>query len=170
MFEISGHLLYLVIMSKCIDRMAMTKSIDSDQTAPDSLADLSDCLVSGADQRGFLRGVQFNYITVLILCIFGQIGLSKQCRPRYDAAECHIWLGSKLFATHPAILHIFTGSKMDLLRRSVRKSVPNLSKISYENGILNKVGWIPLPLNLPVRIDTVIRENTFSQIELVKTD
>ena len=32
--------------------------------------------------------------------MFGQTGLSKQCRPRSDAAECGIWSGSILFATH----------------------------------------------------------------------
>ena len=38
--------------------------------------------------------------------VFRQTGLSKQCRPRWDAAECGIWSGSALFATHPTCRHI----------------------------------------------------------------
>ena len=34
------------------------------------------------------------------------IGLSKQCRSRWDAAECGISSGSILFATHPAIFRL----------------------------------------------------------------
>ena len=70
-----------------------------------------------------------------LLYVVGQTGLRKQCRPRSDAAERGVWSGSTLFATQPAILHTFTGSKMDFLKRSIRKSVPNLSKskIPHEN-------------------------------------
>ena len=35
--------------------------------------------------------------------IFGQTGLSKQFRPRWDATECGVSSVSTLFATHPAI-------------------------------------------------------------------
>ena len=35
--------------------------------------------------------------------VFGQTGLSKQFRPRWDAAERGVSSGSTLFATHPAI-------------------------------------------------------------------
>ena len=35
--------------------------------------------------------------------VFGQTGLSKQFRPRWDAAEFGVSSGSTLFATHPAI-------------------------------------------------------------------
>ena len=35
--------------------------------------------------------------------IFGQTGLSKQYRPRWDATERGVSSGSTLFATHPAI-------------------------------------------------------------------
>ena len=52
--------------------------------------------------------------------VFGQTGLSKQCRLRSDAAECGIWSGSTLFATDTAILHIFVSSKMDLLKKIIR--------------------------------------------------
>ena len=38
-----------------------------------------------------------------LLYVFGQTGLSTQCRHRWDAAECGISSGSTLFATHPAI-------------------------------------------------------------------
>ena len=38
--------------------------------------------------------------TILTLSIWIN-GLSKQCRPRSDAADCSIWSGSTLFATHP---------------------------------------------------------------------
>ena len=79
-----------------------------------------------------------------LLYVFGQTVLSKQCRPRSDAAERGVWSGSTLFATHPAILHTFTGSKMDLLKRSTKKSVPNLSKLSHEKEILSQRGggWL----------------------------
>ena len=33
----------------------------------------------------------------------GQTGLSTQCRPRSDAAECSIWSGSTQFATNKAV-------------------------------------------------------------------
>ena len=46
--------------------------------------------------------------------------LGKQFRPRSDAAKHGIWSGSTLFATHPTILHTFTGSKMDLFKRRIR--------------------------------------------------
>ena len=32
--------------------------------------------------------------------------------PHSDTTECSIWSGSTLFATHPAILHTFTGSNL----------------------------------------------------------
>ena len=66
--------------------------------------------------------------------IFRQTALSKQCRPRFDAAECGVWSGFTLLATNQAILHTFTGSKMGLLKRRIRKSVPNLSwKWNFES-------------------------------------
>ena len=43
-----------------------------------------------------------NKIYHISICI-GQSGLSKQCTPRWDAAECSISSGSTLFATHMAI-------------------------------------------------------------------
>ena len=39
-------------------------------------------------------------ITVITLSIW-KVDLSKQCRSRSEAAECDIWWGSTLFATHP---------------------------------------------------------------------
>ena len=36
------------------------------------------------------------------------------------AAFCSIWSGSTLFATHRAISHTFTGSKIDLMKRNMR--------------------------------------------------
>ena len=41
--------------------------------------------------------------------VFRQIGLSKQCRPRWDAAVHNISSGSTLFATYPAIFRHNTG-------------------------------------------------------------
>ena len=52
-----------------------------------------------------------------ILYVIGQTGLSrlsKQCKPRSDAAERGVWSGSTLFAPHPVIVYTFTGSKMDV--------------------------------------------------------
>ena len=46
-----------------------------------------------------------------LLYVFRQTNLSKQCRPRSDAT------GPTLFATHSAILHTLTGSKIDLLKK-----------------------------------------------------
>ena len=89
-------------------------------------------------------GVWFDYN--IVLYEFGQTGLSKQCRPGSDTTEHGVWSGSTLFATHPAILHTFTGIKMDLLKRGIRKSVRNLSdlsKVTHENEILSRSGvWL----------------------------
>ena len=43
--------------------------------------------------------------------IFGQTGLSKQCRSR-DAVSS----GSTLFATHPAVFNTISGSKLYLFK------------------------------------------------------
>ena len=55
--------------------------------------------------------------------------------------------GSELFATHTAIVHTFTSCRMDLLKRSIWKSVPNLSKIFHENEILSQKGVQSYPQN-----------------------
>ena len=86
--------------------------------------------IPGVDPGRILRRFDLNIVPYL-LCVFGQTGMSKRCRSRSDAAERGVWSGSTLFATHPAILHTFLGSEMDLLTRSTRKSVPNLSNVSY---------------------------------------
>ena len=44
--------------------------------------------------------------------VFGQTGLSKQYRPRWDAAEHGVSSGSTLFATHPAVLDTTSGSEL----------------------------------------------------------
>ena len=44
--------------------------------------------------------------------VFGQTDLSKQCRPRWDAAVRGVSSGSTLLATHPAILDTTQGSKL----------------------------------------------------------
>ena len=63
----------------------------------------------------------FNLITLpQLLYVFGQTGLSKQCRPRSDATERGVWSGSALFATHPAILHSFTQVVKWTLKRNIR--------------------------------------------------
>ena len=151
----------------------MAKSVDPDQT-PRSAHAWSFALVlsssiystvSGADPGGFLMGFDL-IILPYLLYVFGQIGLSKQCRPKSDAEERGVRSGSTPFTTYLAILHTFTGSKMDLyfllgfndtlalvghfvssprdlLKRCIRKSVPNLSnlsKISQENEILSQSG------------------------------
>ena len=73
-------------------------------------------------------GVRFNHITVLILRIRTE-SLRKQWRLRSDTEERGVWSGFTLSVTHQAILHTFTGSKKDLLKRSIRKSVTNLSNL-----------------------------------------
>ena len=78
---------------------------------------------SGADP-GLLRGFDFIMLPYLFY-VFGQTGLSKQCCSRSDAADCGVWSG---FATHPAILHTFTSSKMDL-ERCTRKNVQKFNKM-----------------------------------------
>ena len=40
---------------------------------------------------------------------FGREGMSKQCSPRLDAAECGIWSGPTLFATHQVVLDTSIG-------------------------------------------------------------
>ena len=99
---------------------------------------------AGVDPGWFLRG--FDLIKLpCFLYVFGQTDHRKQCRPRSDAGECSIWSGSTLFATHSAILHTLTGSKMDDEEKysyrceiSVKFSIPNLSKISNES---QRWGW-----------------------------
>ena len=73
----------------------------------------------GTNPGRFLKGFDL-IILPYLLYVFGQTGLNKQCRSRSDAAKRGVWSRSTLFATHPAILRTFTGSKMDLLRRSIR--------------------------------------------------
>ena len=86
---------------------------------------------SRADPRWLLKG--FDLVKLLrFLYVFGQRDLSKQCRPRSDAAKRGVWSGSTLFATYRAILHILLNSKIshliiywvqgkiDLLKRSKR--------------------------------------------------
>ena len=105
---------------------------------------------TGAYPGGFLRGFDL-IILPYLLYVFGQTGLSKQCRPRSDATERGVWSGSTLFAIHPAIMHTFSGSKMDLLKRSTGENVPNLSnvsKIPHENEILVQSGVRLTPPNL----------------------
>ena len=95
--------------------------------------------------------VQFDQLPYLFFTI-RQTTLSKQWRTRLDSTECGIWSGSTLFATHPTILHTIIGSKMVLLKGSIRwrekkceyLGIPNLSKISKENEILSQKG---VPLN-----------------------
>ena len=87
----------------------------------------------GADTGRFLRGWGWGWgfdliMSPYLLYVFGLAVLSKQCRPRSDAAERGVRSESTLLATHPEILHTFTGRKKDLLKRSIRKSVPNVSK------------------------------------------
>ena len=87
--------------------------------------------VRGGSRR-VSKGLDF-FKLPYVLYVFIQTSLSKQCRPRSNAAEHGVWSHSTLFTTQPAILHTFTGSNMD---RSIRKSIPNssnLSKISHEN-------------------------------------
>ena len=61
-------------------------------------------------------GVRFDQITLY------STGLSKQCRPRSDAAKRGVWSGSTLFATHAAISQTLTGSKIDTEEKYKGKS------------------------------------------------
>ena len=71
----------------------------------------------GAVPDGFLR--LFDLIILpYLLYIFGQTGLSKQCRPR---SEYEVWSVSTPL-THPA-LRTFIGSKMDLLKEKCLKFI-----------------------------------------------
>ena len=45
----------------------------------------------------------FKYLLPYLPYVFGQTGLSKQYRPRWDAAKRGVSSGSTLFATHPAV-------------------------------------------------------------------
>ena len=96
----------------------------------------------------FLRGVQFNHITVLTLRIpLGQTGKSKQCRPRSDAAERGVWSGSTLFVTSQQFYTHSQAVKMDLLKRSRRKNVPNLS--NFIQNFPWKWKWIHAGFDCP---------------------
>ena len=103
------------------------------------------------------EGVRFHLISLpYLLFVFGKTGLRKQCRPS------DVWSGPAQFATRIAILHTFIGSKMDLLKRNIRKRVRGLTiqgmhgiiclsksiPNSHENEILSQ----RTPLNLPCHI------------------
>ena len=51
-------------------------------------------------------------------------------QPRSDVTQPAVWSESTLFATHPAILHTFTGSKMNFLKR--RLYMYKVESKSYE--------------------------------------
>ena len=83
-----------------------------------------------ADSRGFLRGFELPYFKLpYLIYVFGQTGLSKQCRSRSAPQNAASDQGLH-FLPPPAILHTFTGGKMDLLKISVKKNVPNISSLS----------------------------------------
>ena len=60
-------------------------------------------------------------IVPYLLYVIGQIGLSKQCRPKSGAVERGVWSGSTLFATHTAEFHWnpfrWSGRELDSLQR-----------------------------------------------------
>ena len=71
--------------------------------------------MSGADKREFdLKELPYFHYA------FGQASLSKQCRPRSDAAERGVWSGSTHFAIHTAILNTLIGSKMGVFEGVIR--------------------------------------------------
>ena len=105
----------------------------------------------GADPAGFLRGVDLIVLPYL-LYVFGQTSLSKQSRPRSDAAERGVWSGSTLFATHPAILHIFIGNKIDVYKEKYPKFII-YPKFPWKWNFESKGGSIPEPpLNPPLKV------------------
>ena len=69
------------------------------------------CVWGGGGGGGRAGGVDLIKLPYL-LYVFGQTAFSKQCRPWSDAAECSVWSGSTLFATHSEILHTLIDSKM----------------------------------------------------------
>ena len=103
--------------------------------------------VSGTDLGLFLRG--FDLIKLLfLLYVFGKTDVSKQCRPWSDAAECGVWSGSTLFATHPAILHIFIVSKnghwgkgKEIRGQTVFKFVSCIQNFPWKWIFEKGVGW-----------------------------
>ena len=98
----------------------------------------------GGGAGGGGGGSIFKHITILTLRVptdWPEQTLLTQIK--LDAAERGIWS-----ATHPAILHTFTGSKMDSLKRSFRKSVLFIKFIQIfpmKMKFWVKVGfdWIP---------------------------
>ena len=112
----------------------------------------------GAGPGGFLRGFDLIVLPYLFY-VFGQTSLSKQSRPRSDAASRGVWSMSTLFATHPAILHIFIGSKIDLYmyKEKCPKFITFIQNFR-ENEILSQKGVpsegsIPEPpLNPPPKV------------------
>ena len=61
--------------------------------------------------------VRFDQITILTLLILAD----RPKRSVSDTAESVASDQDLQFATHPTILHLFTGSKMDLWKRSILK-------------------------------------------------
>ena len=57
----------------------------------------------GEEGRGFKIAEVVELISLSNFMCFELTSLSKQLRPRSDAAKRGVWSGSKLFATQPAL-------------------------------------------------------------------
>ena len=71
--------------------------LDNQEVAECTILNFRRCMVS----RQSVPILRVNMVPYLPY-VFGQTGLSKQYRPRWDAAERGVSSGSTLFATHPA--------------------------------------------------------------------
>ena len=65
-----------------------------------------------------------NHYVYRIYRMYVDTNISKQCRPRWDAAECGVSSGSSLFATHPAIFrqHLIVNCTYSNIRTRMGKS------------------------------------------------
>ena len=70
------------------------------------LMSISTVLHISPDKRGYPPNIIWKILPHFIyhIYVFGQIGLSKECRPRWEATECNHLSGSTMFATHTVIL------------------------------------------------------------------
>ena len=98
------------------------KSMTNGQTGEQPKSSMSFKTSSGG--RGGYRRISEEFDLIILpylLYVFGHTGLGKQCWPRSDATKCSVWSGSTLFTTHPAILHTWTGSEIDFLKRKYKE-------------------------------------------------
>ena len=119
-----------ILYSLYVFRQAWANSVDQDETQQSRLFAIHPAR-SGHISRGDNSIIILHENTVFTVCI--QTGLGKQCRPRWDTAECCVSSGSTLFAIHPArSVHISRG---DNSVKTVLLPSENVSPLKGKNSL-----------------------------------